>query len=523
MAVRNVSVIPATRRTGSNNSTRTAVTKLRVAAYCRVSTDDKEQLTSYAAQVSHYTDFIQKNDEWEFAGIYADEAISATNTKKRLDFHRLIDDCMAGKIDYIITKSVSRFARNTLDCLNYTRQLRDKNIPVFFEKENIISTDSKGELMLTIMASIAQEESRSTSQNVKMGFQYRFQKGEIQINHNRFLGYTKDERKQLIIDPEGAEVVKRIYREYLEGASLFDICKGLEGNGILTGAGLPKWRPETVKKMLQNEKYVGDALLQKTYTIDFLEKKRVINNEIVPQYYVENSHEAIIPRDLHMQVQEELIRRANLYNGKNGSKRIYSSKYALSSIVFCGECGEIYRRVHWNNRGKKSVVWRCVNRLEEKGSDCPSQTIAEEVLQTGVIKAINRIITGRDGFIPILAKNIETVLGTEFDMNTDAIDVKLGTLQDEIMRLASSKSDYDNLAAEIHRLRSIKQDTQEYNAQRQTKRQRISEMTEFLDMQSGIITEYDDKLTRQLVEKITVFEDKLQVDFKSGVEIEVEI
>src|SRR5665647_121711 len=523
MAVRNVSVIPATRRTGSNNSTRTAVTKLRVAAYCRVSTDDEEQLTSYAAQVSHYTDFIQKNDEWEFAGIYADEAISATNTKKRLDFHRLIDDCMAGKIDYIITKSVSRFARNTLDCLNYTRQLRDKNIPVFFEKENIISTDSKGELMLTIMASIAQEESRSTSQNVKMGFQYRFQKGEMQINHNRFLGYTKDENKQLIIDPEGAKVVKRIYREYLEGASLFDICKGLEADGILTGAGLPKWRPETVKKMLQNEKYVGDALLQKTYTNDFLEKKRVINNEIVPQYYVENSHEAIIPRDLHMQVQEEIKRRANLYNGKNGSKRIYSSKYALSSIVFCEECGEIYRRVHWNNRGKKSVVWRCVNRLEEKGSDCPSQTIAEEVLQTGVTIAINQIIAGRDGFITILSKNIETVLGAEFDMDTDDIDVKFGILQDEIMQLASSKSGYDNLAAEIHRLRSIKQETQEHNAQRQTKRQRISEMTEFLTMQSGIITEYDDKLTRQLVEKITVFEGKLQVDFKSGVEIEVEI
>ena len=275
--------------------------------------------------------------------------------------------------------------------------------------------------------------------------------------------------------------------------------------------------------MLQNEKYVGDALLQKTYTIDFLEKKRVINNEIVPQYYVENSHEAIIPRDLHMQVQEEIKRRANLYNGKNGSKRIYSSRYALSSIVFCGECGEIYRRVHWNNRWKKSVVWRCVNRFEEKGSNCPSQTIAEEVLQTGVIKAINRIITGRDSFIPILAKNIETVLGAEFDMDTDDIAVKLGTLQDEIMQLASSKSDYDNLAAEIHRLRSIKQETQEHNAQRQTKRQRISEMTEFLTMQSGIITEYDDKLTRQLVEQITVLGDKLQAAFKSGVDIEVEI
>ena len=523
MKARNVSVIPAIKRTGSNNSTRTIQTKLRVAAYCRVSTDDDEQLNSYAAQVSHYTEFIQKNDEWEFAGIYADESISGLNTKKRLDFHRLIDDCMAGKIDYIITKSVSRFARNTLDCLNYIRRLKDKNIPVFFEKENIISTDSKGELMLTIMASLAQEESRSTSQNVKMGFQYRFQKGEMQINHNRFLGYTKNDMKQLVIDPKGAIVVKRIYREYLEGASLIDICKGLEVDGILTGAKLPKWRPETVKKMLLNEKYIGDALLQKTYTIDFLEKKRVVNNEIVPQYYVENSHEAIIPRDLHMQVQEEMVRRRNMQKGNKGGKRIYSSRYALSSIVYCGECGEIYRRVHWNNRGKRSIVWRCVNRLEEKGSECPSQTILEDVLQTGVISATNQIITGRGNFMAILSKNIETVLGSEFDISTDAIDEKLGKLQDEIIKLASSQSDYDNLATEIHRLRSIKQDKQEYNAKRQTKRQQITEMTEFLDIQNEMITEYDDMLTRQLVEKITVFGGRIQVEFKSGVDIEVEM
>jgi len=220
-----------------------------------------------------------------------------------------------------------------------------------------------------------------------------------------------------------------------------------------------------------------------------------------------------------MQVQEELARRVNLYDTKNGSKRIYSSRYALSSIVFCGECGEIYRRIHWNNRGKKSVVWRCVNRLEEKNSCCTSRTITEEDLQAGVTRAINRIIAGRDGFISVLAKNIETVLVAEFDTDTCDIDTKLGTLQDEILRLASSKSDYDNLAAEIHRLRSMKQETLEHNAQRQTKRLRMAEMTEFLDLQSGMLTEYDDKLTRQLVEKISLFEDRLSVAFKSGVEM----
>lgn len=234
----------------------------------------------------------------------------------------------------IITKSISRFARNTLDCLRYIRQLKEKNIPVFFEKENINTMDSKGEVLLTIMASLAQQESESLSKNVKMGMQFRFQNGEVQVNHNRFMGYTKDENGHLIIEPAEAEIVKRIYREYLQGASLKQIGDGLMEDGILTAAGKAKWRPESVKKILRNEKYIGYALLQKTYTVDVLTKKRVKNNSIVPQYYVENSHEPIIPRDLYMQVQEEMLRRANLHSGAKRKKRVYSSKYALSSIVY---------------------------------------------------------------------------------------------------------------------------------------------------------------------------------------------
>jgi len=199
--------------------------KLRVAAYCRVSTDSDEQETSYEAQITHYTAYINSHPDWELAGIYADDGISGTNTKKREEFNRMIDDCMAGKIDKVITKSISRFARNTVDCLNYIRKLKDKNIPVYFEKENIDSLDSKGEIMLTIMASLAQQESQSLSQNVKLGLQYRYQQGEIQINCARFLGYTKNEKKKLIIVPEEAEVVKRIYREYLEGASMLKIAR----------------------------------------------------------------------------------------------------------------------------------------------------------------------------------------------------------------------------------------------------------------------------------------------------------
>ena len=263
MAVsRNVTVIPAIKRVG-NNKTSESKPKIRVAAYCRVSTDSEEQASSYEIQIEHYTNYIKKNKEWELAGIFADDGITGTNTKKREEFNRMIEECMAGKIDMIITKSISRFARNTLDCLKYIRQLKDKNIAVFFEKENINTMDSKGEIMLTIMASLAQQESQSLSQNVKLGIQYRYQQGEVQVNHKRFLGYTKDENKQLVIDPEGAEVVKRIYREYLEGASLLQISRGLEADGILTAAGKAKWRPETLKKILQNEKYIGDALLQR--------------------------------------------------------------------------------------------------------------------------------------------------------------------------------------------------------------------------------------------------------------------
>ena len=309
-----ITLIPAIKRYG-NNVTKEVKPKLKVAAYCRVSTDSDEQATSYEVQVEHYTEFISKNDDWELAGIYTDDGISGTNTKKRADFNRMIDDCKRGEIDMVITKSISRFARNTIDCLRYIKELKDLNIPVFFEKENINTMDSKGEILLTIMASIAQQESESLSQNVKLGYQFRYQSGKISVNHNRFMGYTKDDDGKLVIVPEEAKVIKRIFREFLEGRSLREICNGLEADEILTGAGMEKWRPETVHKMLQNEKYIGDALLQKTYTVDFLNKKRIKNDGILPPYYVEGSHEGIIPRDLFMQTQEELIRRSNLHSG----------------------------------------------------------------------------------------------------------------------------------------------------------------------------------------------------------------
>ena len=517
---KNITVIPARRRVG-NTAKESEIPKLRVAAYCRVSTDSDEQATSYEAQVEHYTDYIRKNPEWEFAGIFADDGISGTNTKKREEFNRMIDEAMAGKIDMIVTKSISRFARNTLDCLKYIRQLKEKNIPVYFEKENINTMDAKGEVLLTIMASLAQQESQSLSQNVKLGFQYRYQQGQITVNHNRFLGYTKDENGQLIIDPDEAVVVRRIYREYLEGASLQQICRGLEADGILTGAGKQKWRPETLHKILKNEKYIGDALLQKTYTVDFLEKKRVPNNGLVPQYYVENSHEAIIPRDLYMQVQEEMVRRANLHSGKNRKKRVYSSKYALSSIVYCPKCGDIYRRVVWNNRGKQSIVWRCCNRMEHGPGTCDADAIHEAELQNLVVRAINMALGKRDSMNDALQRNVESVLSGTDGIPLDEIDARLEELQKELLKVANAKGNYDSIVDEIYSLREAKQNAQVAGAEHEGMKKRISEMQQFLAEQQQDITEYDEQLVRRLIEKITVYDKRVTVEFKSGTSVDV--
>lgn len=353
-----------------------------------------------------------------------------------------------------------------------------------------------------------------------VGLQYRFQNGEVRVNHSRFLGYTKDEEGNLIIEPAEAEVVKRIYREYLEGASLLQIGRSLEADGILTGAGKTKWRPETLKKILQNEKYIGDALLQKTYTVDFLNKKRVQNKGIVPQYYVENSHEPIIPRDLYMQVQEEMIRRANLHSGANRKKRVYSSKYALSSIVYCSKCGEIYRRIAWNNRGKHSTVWRCCTRVEHGPTACDAPNIQEADLQAAVVQAINLALGNRESMMATLRENVEAVIRQEDETSSEGIETKLLDLQKELLKLANSKKDYNSVADEIDRLRELKQNALVESAEREGLKQRIREMREFLEQQSTEVTEYDELLVRRLIEKVTVYDERFEVEFKSGAKVD---
>lgn len=251
---------------------------------------------------------------------------------------------------------------------------------------------------------------QSLSQNVKLGILYRYQQGKVQVNHNRFLGYTKDTEDNLVIDPEQAEIVRRIYREYLQGMSMDKIAAGLETNGILIGAGKVKWHTSTINKILRNEKYIGDALLQKTYTTGFLTKKRIKNNGTVPQYYVEGNHETIIPKDIFLLVQEELVCRRVVHTSDNGKRHCYSCKHCFAQIVFCGECGEFYRRVHWNKRGCKSIVWRCCSRLEATNHACHNRTVNETLLEQVVIDAINRVLCQKDDFMQTLRANIATVV-----------------------------------------------------------------------------------------------------------------
>lgn len=518
----NVMVIPARRQVGKTGAGQDEKPKLRVAAYCRVSTDSDEQATSYEAQVEHYTEYIQKNPDWAMAGIYADDGISGTNTKKRTEFNRMIDACMDGEIDMVITKSISRFARNTLDCLKYIRQLKDRSIPVFFEKEAINTMDAKGEVLITIMASLAQQESQSLSQNVKLGLQFRYQNGQVQVNHNRFLGYSKDAEGNLVIDTAQAEVVKRIYREYLEGYSMDKIAAGLEADGVLTGAGKTKWHTSTINKILRNEKYIGEALLQKTYTTDFLNKTRVKNYGLVPQYYVEDNHEAIIPREIFLRVQEELVRRRVVNTSANGKKRSYSCNHCFSQLIVCGDCGEMFRRIHWNNRGCKSIVWRCISRLEPTGHECHVRTVNEQELEGIVIKALNELLSHRESYHNQLQQNIATVIRASATASTDTIDEKLLALQQELLKKANNKEAYDEIADEIFRLRGLKQQTVVDTVTRDEQIGRITALQDFIRSQTADLTEFDETLVKRWVQKITVWPDRYTIELKSGLSVDIE-
>lgn len=404
--------------------------KIRAAAYCRVSTLLEEQETSYEAQVHYYTRYITSHPDWLLAGIYADEGISGTETRKRTEFNRMIEDCLSGNIDLVITKSISRFARNTLDCLKYIRLLKEKDIPVYFEKEGINTLDAKGEVLITIMASLAQQESQSISQNVRMGIQYQYQLGKVRLNYSRFLGYTRNAAGKLVIVPEEAQVVNRIFKEFLDGSSPRQIARDLMRDQIKTCTGGTKWYESTIRSMLKNEKYRGDALLQKVFIADYLTKRRVKNTGYLPQYYVEDDHPAIISKEMFSQVQEELEKRSRTLPVKPGT-----STYAFSGKVYCSCCDNTYRRVKANGKNK-FTTWRCKTRMKN-GSACHGRILKEIIIQTAVMEALDHLAQ-RDPTWPKISQFQEATMEKileRIDVRENELEIKFKGLESIIVFL----------------------------------------------------------------------------------------
>lgn len=541
---KNVAIIPPQMK--YDKQIRVEQKTLRVAAYCRVSTLLEQQEGSYEAQVDYYTNKINSNPNWKCAGIFADDGKSATQTNKRDDFNAMIDACLAGKIDLVLTKSVSRFARNTVDSLQNIRKLKEKGIPVIFEKEGVNTMESGGELLITILSSQAQEESRNISENTRWGVTRRFENGIVQVNHKKFLGYTKDEDGNLVVVPEEAVIVKRIFREYLEGKSIINIARGLDADGILTVTGLDHWHPGTIDKMLSNEKFCGDARMQKTYTVDFLTKKKVKNDGYVRQYYVEDNHEAIIPKELFHQVQEEKLRRASLHkaavtrkkNKEEKEKSKYSSKYILTDLMVCAECGHAYRRQIWSKYGDKSGVWRCEDRLKQgKKSRCQhSPTLKEEQLHDAIMTAINSVVENTGEFIGTFRENVIRVIGnystqgvtTEYDEQIEKLQQQMLTLIENNAKQGAISEDFDTeykqLSEQINELKTARIQMVQAKKKAESYKERVEQLDKAITTVNPQVREFDQDLVKRLISSIRVHKGmKLEIQFHSGIVVKQEV
>ena len=380
-----------------------------MAAYCRVSTNNEDQLLSFDNQVQYYTEYIANKPNYTMAGIYADEGISGVSTNRREQFKKMIKDCEDGKIDMVITKSISRFARNTQDCLQYSRKLKNLGIGIYFEKENINTLDAAGELLFTIMSSLAQEESRSISENCRWGIRTKFKQGVMHLNANHFLGYDKDDKGNLVINEAQAAIVRRIYREFMNRLNPETIAARLTDEGVPGCMGEPKWAVSTIMHILENEKYKGDALLQKYYTSDFLSKKSVRNHGQVEQVYVKDSHPPIIERELWEAVQLEIERR-RLFRERHNLRTLgrYTDEQPFTCRVVCGKCSAVYWRRTWTRGSRKIRVWQCGKRYQKKGvAGCKGCNLFEKDLEKAFLTAWNGIVENREGFLPAWEKQIK--------------------------------------------------------------------------------------------------------------------
>ena len=503
-----------------------APVKRKVAGYARVSTDSEEQQTSYAAQVSYYTEYIQKRADWEFVNVYTDQGISATNTKHRSGFNQMIADALDGKIDLIVTKSVSRFARNTVDSLTTVRKLKEKGVEVYFEKEQIYTLDSKGELFITIMSSLAQEESRSISENVTWGQRKRMADGKVTMPYGRFLGYRKGEDGLPEIVPEEAEVVRLIYKSFMEGLSCHRIKKMLDERKIPTPSGGEKWHASTVKSILTNEKYKGSALLQKKFTVDFLTKKQKINEGEVPQYFVEESHPAIIDPEEFELVQAEIERRKGI--GKE-----YSGSSIFSAKIVCSCCGGFFGSKVWHSTSKyRRVIWQC-NHKFSGNEKCTTPHLYEDDIKNKFIEVCNHIAVDKDDFIESCKQIMEMLSDTSaLDKKIDAQYIYLNglavSMQEFIKENAMHPQGEDFYEKKMAEYNAQKDDAEKILHDLQSKREARLSRKELLEglirtmNRENIVTDtFDGKLWLLLVEKATVGTDgKLTFTLRNGMEIE---
>ena len=500
--------------------------KRRTAAYARVSTDSEEQLTSYEAQVDYYTNYIKGRDDWEFVTVYTDEGITGTNTKHRDGFNRMVQDALDGKIDLIVTKSVSRFARNTVDSLTTVRKLKEKGVEIYFEKENIWTLDSKGELLITIMSSLAQEESRSISENCTWGQRKRFADGKVTVPFKRFLGYDRGPDGNLVLNTDEAVTVRRIYSMFLQGMSPYGIATHLTADCIKSPGGKDKWNAGAVRSILTNEKYKGDALLQKSYTVDFLTKKKKVNEGEIPQYYVEGNHEPIISPDVFEQVQQELERRKQ-------SRGRHSGVHLFSGKIRCGQCGEWYGSKTWHSNSKyRCVVWQC-NHKYDGDEKCATPHLTDDDIKRLFVSAVNQLIGQKDTIITALTASLDTAFDlTVFKAEQAELESEMMVVSDLMQKCiyenahvaldqVEYKKRYNGLTERFNAAKARYESMDETIRNKQSRRATIETFLRTL-AKADLIDKFDTVLWCGLVDFVTVFsKDDVRFTFKNGQEIRV--
>ena len=531
---RTVTVIPAK----PQRSLQAVRRQLRVAAYCRVSTEEEEQQSSYEAQCTYYTDKIMTNPEWTMAGIFADEGITGTSTKKRDDFNRMIRKCRQKKIDLILTKSISRFARNTLDSLKYIRALKELGIGIIFEKENINTLEMDTELIITFMSAFAQSESESISANVRWGKRQAMKEGKTSVNFKKLYGYFLDSEGNPQVDSDKAAVIRSIFNRYLQGASLRMIRQELEAAGIPNPAGSEKWGIDQIRSILSNEKYCGDVLMQKTFIQDCISKKVVKNTGQLPMYLIQNNHTAIVSREVYQAVQAEKARRSATASPSTKTsstgRTCYASKFALSERLVCGECGTLYRRCTWKRNGKTRIVWRCVSRLDYGTKYChQSPTMDEEPLQRAIMAAISSVMAPKEkinGLITDAAleetgklPNSAMTLG-DINRRLEKLEAEFDTLFNQSGGIDKNTVRFREIANEMSALKEQREKISAQLRNNEAAQKHVHTIAAVLDQEDHRITQWDEEMIRQLVHTVKVISaSQLRVYLNDGTEIEQEV